>query len=309
MYPAVNELTVSPVECGLKCQFAAMASHCEIVLCDLSISFPELEVIAKKCAQEINRIEKKYSRYDPKSILSSINSSSGVQAQRIDQETFELLEFSSNLYKTSQGLFDITSGVLRKAWDFKKGVLPTMAQVEELLPLIGWPRIEYDSKHIFLPIKCMEIDFGGFGKEYAADRAAKILLDSNIKSGYINLAGDIRVIGPKINAQPWQMGIQNPRDPSKLIASIPIHSGALTTSGDYERFFIANKKRYCHIIRPDTGQPVNFWQSVSVLAPLAIVAGSCSTIAMLMQYDGLAYLNQTGFSFLAIDSDGQFHKK
>ncbi len=309
MSQVVNNFKTSPTDFGLKCQFEAMASHCEIVVNDLSMAFSDMEAIAKNCAQEIKRIEKKYSRYDTDSILSRINAASGVHAQAIDQETFELLQFSGELYKTSQGLFDITSGVLRRAWDFKKGMPPTNTQIEELLALVGWSRVEYDPKQIFLQYKGMEIDFGGFGKEYAADRASKILLEAHIKSGYVNLAGDIRVIGPKINGDPWLMGIQNPRDASKLIASIPIHTGALTTSGDYERFFISNGKRYCHIIRPDTGQPVNHWQSVSVLAPLAIVAGSCSTIAMLMQQEGLAHLNQSGFSFLAIDNDGQFHSQ
>ena len=288
MSQVVNNFKTSPTDFGLKCQFEVMASHCEIVVNDLSMAFSDMAAIAKNCAQEIKRIEKKYSRYDTDSILSRINAASGVHALAIDQETFELLQFSGELYKTSQGLFDITSGVLRRAWDFKKGVPPTNAQIEELLALVGWSRVEYDPKQIFLQYKGME---------------------AHIKSGYVNLAGDIRVIGPKINGDPWLMGIQNPRDASKLIASIPIHTGALTTSGDYERFFISNGKRYCHIIRPDTGQPVNHWQSVSVLAPLAIVAGSCSTIAMLMHQEGLAHLNQSGFSFLAIDNDGQFNSQ
>ena len=105
------------------------------------------------------------------------------------------------------------------------------------------------------------------------------------------------------------MGIQHPRLSDQLIASLPIHFGALATSGDYERFFIHDHLRYCHILRPDTGYPVNCWQSVSVLAPLTIVAGSCSTIAMLKQNEGLDYLDKTGCSYLAIDHLGQFHKK
>lgn len=309
MHDPIDNFKIWPIAFGLKSQFEAMASQCEIVVHDASIGFEHLETIAKKCIREIKRIEKKYSRYLPHSVITLINQSSGLQQHPIDRETFELLSFSDELFKSSQGLFDITSGILRKAWNFKKGKVPDQKTIEKLLPLISWPKVVYDQDHIFLPLKSMEIDFGGFGKEYAADRAAKILIAENIKSGYVNLAGDIRVIGPKLDGEPWSMGIQHPRLSDQLIASIPIHFGALATSGDYERFFIHDHLRYCHILRPDTGYPVNCLQSVSVLAPLTIVAGSCSTIAMLKQKEGLDYLDQTGCSYLAIDHLGQFHKK
>ena len=309
MHPTFEDFKIWTIPLGLKCQFLAMASQCEIVLHDSSMSFKDLEIIAKKCFQEIKRIERKYSRYVPDSVIGHINQSSGKKAQPIDLETYELLSFANELFQNSQGLFDITSGILRKAWNFKQGIVPDQKKIAKLLPLISWSLVDYSQENVFLPIKDMEIDFGGFGKEYAADRVAKILTQEHIKSGYVNLAGDIKVVGPKLDGESWQMGIQHPRINDKLIASIPIHLGALATSGDYERFFIQDNHRYCHILRPDTGCPVNYWQSVSVLAPLTIVAGSCSTIAMLMQKDALNYLDNTGFSYLAIDKDGQFYKK
>ena len=191
MHDPINSFKIWPIAFGLKSQFEAMASQCEMVVHDSSISFQQLETIAKKCIQEIKRIEKKYSRYLPHSVISLINQSSGLQQHPIDRETFELLSFSDELFKSSQGLFDITSGILRKAWNFKQGKVPDQETIEKLLPLISWPKVAYDQDHIFLPLKHMEIDFGGFGKEYAADRAAKILIAENIKSGYVNLAGDI----------------------------------------------------------------------------------------------------------------------
>jgi thiamine biosynthesis lipoprotein len=118
----------------------------------------------------------------------------------------------------------------------------------------------------------------------------------------------MRVIGPKPDGTPWMVGIQDPRKKDGVIATIPIERGALATSGDYERYFELDGKRYCHVIDPRTAQPVTYWSSVSVLAPVAIAAGSCSTIAMLKQADGLAFLAASGWSYLAIDQQGEMHR-
>jgi thiamine biosynthesis lipoprotein len=154
----------------------------------------------------------------------------------------------------------------------------------------------------------MELDFGGFGKEYAADRGAEVLLALGVRHGYVNLAGDLRVIGPRPDGAPWTVGIQHPREAGGIVASIALQGGALATSGDYERFFEHNGRRYCHVLDPRTGQCATHWQSVSVLAPQAIVAGAVSTIAMLKQERGLAYLQASGFDFLAIDHKGAVYR-
>jgi thiamine biosynthesis lipoprotein len=153
----------------------------------------------------------------------------------------------------------------------------------------------------------MQIDFGGIGKEYAADAAANVLIDCGAAHGYVNLAGDIRVVGPRSDGESWVIGIRDPRRSDGLIASIPVSSGAIATSGDYERFFEQAGRRYCHVINPVTGYPVSFWRSVTVLAPLATTAGSCTTIAMLREQDGLAYLKETGFKYLAVDQSGRLY--
>ena len=155
----------------------------------------------------------------------------------------------------------------------------------------------------------MEIDFGGFGKEYAADRAAAALLAQGIESGYVNLSGDVHVLGPKADGAPWGIGIQHPRDPRKVIATIPVHRGGLATSGDYERYFEQDGKRYCHILNPHTGMPVNHWQSVSVLASTTLTAGSLCTIAMLKEADALSFLEQAGAVYLALDAQGQAYRR
>jgi thiamine biosynthesis lipoprotein len=283
--------------------FEAMASRCEIRL-----SAPDLQtanLLAQQAIAEVRRIEMKYSRYRPDSIVSRINAAAGDVAVDCDSETAALLAYAEALYGASDGLFDITSGVLRRAWDFRNPKIPKPEVLEPLLALVGWNKVELGTAAIFLRKPGMEIDFGGFGKEYAADRAAALLMEVGVRHGYVNLGGDMRFIGPQMNGRPWSIGIQDPRDPDSVVASIPVSQGALTTSGDYERFFEMDGQRYCHILDPRSGMPVRFWRSVSVLAPMAIAAGSCSTIAMLKQQDGLGFLNASDMAYLAVNDQVQ----
>ena len=286
--------------------FQAMAARNEVVLA--AASEASARAHADAAIAEVARIEAAYSRYRASSIVSRINAAAGqAQAVAVDDETWSLLEHADALYQHSGGLFDITSGVLRRVWDFKAGVPPSAAALAEVLPLIDWPSVQRDGRSVRLPQAGMELDFGGFGKEYAADRAGTLLQTRGVQHGYVNLAGDMRVIGPRPDGTPWRMGIQHPRDANALIAHLPVAQGGLATSGDYERYFEHGGQRYCHVLNPHTGMPVNFWQSVSVLAPLAVMAGTCSTIAMLMQAQALEFLDAAGVSYLAIDALGAVH--
>ena len=289
---------------GIKIRFSAMAGPCELVL-EGQQSEDELRSIANEAISEVKRIEIKFSRYDPTSIVSRINSNSGTEPTPIDEETLQLFNFAQQLFFSSQGMFDITSGVLREVWSFKEKTIPNPNELAKKLALIGWNHVELGQNTVLLKQKGMQIDFGGFGKEYASDRAAAVLKTKGIKHGYINLSGDIFVLGPKSGGEAWVMGIKDPRKENAIFASIPIHQGALATSGDYERFFEVDGQRFCHILNPKTGMPVAEWQSISVLAPLTTAAGSASTIAMLLGAQAIPYLKDTGFSYLAIDSRGE----
>ena len=287
--------------------FEAMASRCE-----LRLALPpgaDGAALAQVAIDEVRRIERTFSRYRADSIVARINAAAGQDAVACDDETNALLDYAAVLHSNSGGLFDITSGVLRRAWDFRRPVVPAQAALDALLPLVGWRHVERAGGKVRLAQTGMEIDFGGFGKEYAADRAAALLLAAGVRHGYVNLGGDLRIIGPQPDGAPWSIGVQDPRDSGKLAAAIPIASGALATSGDYERFVDVAGRRYCHVLDPRSGMPVSHWRSVSVLGPLAIAAGSCSTIAMLMQEDGLAFLDQSGMAYLAIDQQGQCFRK
>lgn len=253
---------------------------------------------------EVLRIEAKYSRYREDSIVSRINAAAGNGTPvEVDNETAGLLDYAAAVHEQSDGLFDITSGVLRKAWDFKARRVPGQSEIDALLPLIGWPKVQWDKPHIALPLTGMQVDFGGFGKEYAADRAAAVLLVQGIRHGLVELGGDIRVVGPHPDGSPWQIGIRHPRKPDTAIATIPLHRGALATSGDYERYFEQDGRRYSHLLDPKSGWPMpDGFASISVVADQCLIAGSLTTAASLKGGDGGRWLESMDVPHLAVDA-------
>jgi len=284
-----------------------MASRCEVRL-----HAPDATAAgawAEAAIAEVRRIEAKFSRYRDDSITTAINRAAGQDAVEVDDETAHLLNFGAALYAQSDGRFDLTSGVLRRAWDFKAGRVPAQRDLDALLPLLGWSQVQWRDRSIRLPRAGMEIDFGGIGKEYAADRAAAALVEHGGRSGFVNLGGDVRVIGPAPDGTPWRIAVQHPRGQAgEILAHLDVASGALATSGDYERYFIVDGRRYCHLLDPRSGWPVTAWQSVSVVAPLAVAAGACATIAMLHDFDGaLVFLRGQGVRYLAVDAAGRHH--
>jgi FAD:protein FMN transferase len=288
----------------LVAEFEAMASRCTIHIDDEDSVATQQAVSA--AIAEVKRIEQKFSRYTENSIIARINRESGNGVWiDVDDETRQLLDFAHSLWEGSDGLFDITSGVLRRAWNFREPRIPTEDEIATLLPLIDWRLVERGDQRIRLARLGMEIDFGGFGKEYAADCAANVLRRTGFANGFVNLGGDIAALGPRRDGRAWSIGIQHPREEASMIASIEIASGALATSGDYERFFESQGKRYCHILNPCTGMPVSHWQSVSVLAPVCTAAGAIATIAMLREAKALDLLEIEASAYLAIRHDGE----
>ena len=303
-------MTVAAEE-GRALRFAAMAGEGEVRI----VGLPEAaaSVLLEAAAAEVRRIEAKYSRYREDSVVSRINAAAGSRDTiEVDAETAGLLAFGASLHAQSEGRFDLTSGILRRAWDFRSGRLPDAAQLASLCARIGWSRVHWQPGEgggaIALPEAGMELDFGGIGKEYAADRAAGLLIAAGVPGGYVNLAGDLRVIGPRGDGRGWLLGIQHPRRPASAIASVELRDGALATSGDYERYLEVGGRRYCHILDPRSGWPMQHWQSVSVIAPVCIAAGALSTIAMLMGEGAIAFLDAQRVRYLAIDASGMIHR-
>lgn len=260
---------------------------------------------AAEAIAEVTRIEAKYSRYRPGSVVSRINAGAGASAVEIDAETSGLLAYADACFLQSGGLFDATSGVLRGAWRFDEPRVPDDAEIAPLLRLVGWGRVELGEARVRLPERGMELDFGGFGKEYAVDRAAAVLREAGVESALVNLAGDLMILGPQPDGSAWRVGIRHPRREGALIATLPVASGALATSGDYERFIEVDGVRHCHVLDPRTGRSARGFRSVTVHAANCLVAGSASTIAMLKGRDsGLAWLRSLGLPHFCVLDDG-----
>ncbi|MEL6367727.1 MAG: FAD:protein FMN transferase [Pseudomonadota bacterium] len=274
--------------------------------CELQLYLPaskQSEAIFRELIGEVNRLEEKYSRYKQTSVISAINAAAGRGAPTIiDAETAQLFDYADALYVQSDGMFDITSGVLRQAWDFRSGQLPSDAAIDDTLPLIGWRKVARGPDHIYLPRAGMQVDFGGFAKEYAVDVVTTRCLDLGVEHGIVNLGGDVRVVGPHPDGSPWRVGIQHPRSSDETIAVVELDQGAVATSGDYERFMVVDGKRYCHLLDPRTGRSLqSSLASVSVLANNCLVAGSFSTLAMLQSEAADEWLLSSGLPHLTVD--------
>ncbi len=285
-------------ESSYSISFNAMASPCEILIQtkDENLACKLGEVITN----EVWRIEDKYSRYNQSGICSLINQNAGKKTA-IDHETFLLLTFAQQCFELSDGLFDITSGILRKVWYFDgSSNLPSKKQVNKVIQSVGWKKLSFDQHQIHLNPD-MEVDFGGIGKEYAVDRCillAKKLTDTPV---LVNLGGDLAVTSARNNNQAWHVAIEHPdfdstttkqRSKKNQDMIVSLYSGALATSGDARKFLMKNGQRYGHILNAKTGWPiVKAPRSITVVAPQCVQAGILATLALLQGEKAEKFLN------------------
>jgi thiamine biosynthesis lipoprotein len=284
--------------------FRAMGSPCELRLYGTDAA---VEAAAETAISEVRRLEAKYSRYRDDSLTARIVAQAGNPAGiEVDDETAALLDYAEAAWRKSEGRFDITSGVLRRAWNWKSGALPSQAQIDALLPLIGFGRLHWQRPVLCLPTAGMELDFGGFVKEYAADRAAESCRAAGIAQGLVDLGGDLAVIGPHPDGSGWRVGIRDPRAPARALASVELRSGGIASSGDYERGMSVGGRRYSHILDPRTGWPARGPSAVTVVAPRCLIAGTASTVAMLHTPEAAPrFLRGLGFAYLCVDPTGR----
>ena len=278
-----------------KGKFRCMASPCEVLI-DSEDTGLVHEIIACAVA-EATRIEHKFSRYRDDNPIYQINHTAD-QFVDLDDETERLIAFAFECYALSEGLFDITSGILRKIWRFDgKHSIPTQKQVDEILPFIGLNRATHENKRLKLPAG-MQIDLGGIGKEYAVDRIAGLLRDQFEPGILVNLGGDIAITRVRQGGDDWHIGIEDPNRSQQASSSLKISRGAIATSGDARRCIIHRGKRYGHIINPKTGWPtIDSPRSVTVIAGTCTDAGIIATLAMLQGKYAEDFLEQQGVRF------------
>ena len=269
-----------------------MGSPCEV---RFDADDPEaVQIFGRLAEAEVARIESAYSRYRPDSLLSKVNRSHGA-AVEVTPEMAALLAYAQECHVMSDGLFDISCGVLRELWTFDgSGNVPTPDAVTALLPRIGWNKIAFSGTHITIP-SGMEVDFGGLGKEYAVDRVIMLLTSKTDCPVLVNFGGDLRVSGPRRDGSAWRIAIEGVDPGEDSQGLIEIRNGALTTSGDARRFLLKDGVRYSHILNPKTGWPVeNPPRAVTVAAATCMEAGILSTLAMANGAEAEAFLKAEG---------------
>ena len=291
----------------LRHRFSAMGCPCE-----LAIYLPQglertrgvkRKAIIDIALGEIERLEQQYSHYRAESGIKRLQRLARLPwGATPDSETRTMLDFSQVLFNGSGGRFDITAGALTQLWE-QADHLPTAAEIRQAQRLCGWHRVYWDGQRLKLPTG-MRLNLGGVVKEYAADRTALVLKRHGIQHGYVDLGGDLHVLGPHPDGRPWAVGIRHPRQPGAA-ARIELTTGGLATSGDYERSRRLGGRDCSHLIDARRGTPVEGLAAVSVLAHSCLVAGGIATVAMLLQpAAGLALLRDSGLKWYA--HDGRF---
>lgn len=256
------------------------------------------------------RFEERYSRYRESSIVSKINRCAGKEWVEIDEEFEAMLRLCDDLHFMTHGILDPTALPLIQLWDFKnRSDLPSELDVARAMEHVGWEKVERRRGAVYLPYQGMALDFGGFGKEYAADQILKIAVDHGIGSCLVDLGKDLCVLGKPPKKDFWNIALEDPRTPGKAWIRLACVEGGIATSGDYRRFFEIQGKRYGHIIDPRSGRPVtNEILSVSVLANSCLEAGMLSTASFVLgQDDGMDLVESTaGASACFVREDGIF---
>jgi thiamine biosynthesis lipoprotein len=278
-----------------RAEFAAMGSPCEL-LCETDDEGLAWR-LARHACREAGRIDQKFSRYLTGTVIHALHASRG-QPFKLDDETARLIDYGAELWKLSEGAFDLTSGVLRHAWNFDEGPIKVDTQrIPELLERIGWQRVRWEPPFLTLP-EGMEIDLGGIGKEYAVDRVADWAVEQTQCPVLVNFGGDLRCTGTAPKNGAWHVGIESIEKIGEATKRIELKSGALATSGDARRHIEINGKRYGHIFDARTGWPApDTPRSTTVAAGTCSQAGSYSTLAMLQGVMAEAFLESEGVQY------------
>jgi thiamine biosynthesis lipoprotein len=242
--------------------------------------------------KELVRIDSLLNRYSEKSLVSELNRSLRVRAP---QDIVYLFGLSDSISRLTDGLFDISVAPLVQLWGFyrKELKIPDTAQIVQTKELVDFERIAIRNDSISIP-QGMIIDLGGIAQGYAADRVAGILREHRVTSALINVGGEIVAIGRSLKGRPWRIGIRHPRAEG-IIETVELEDRALSTSGDYEKYFMINNRRYPHIINPKTGFPALEFVSITVFAEKAALADAIATATAIMgPVNGLKFLDSLG---------------
>jgi len=263
---------------------------------------------------EIERVDRLMSTYKQDSQLSEINRQAGIRPVKVDPEVMQAVKDALEVSRMTAGGFDPTVGPLVRLWGIghEGARVPAPDEIKKALAVVNYKDVAVDAgaSTVYLTRKGMYLDLGGSAKGYASDRAVDVLKSKGIKGGIVAVAGDVRLFGSRSDSRPWGVGIQHPRDKGGLLAKLELTDAAVSTSGDYERFFIKDHTRYHHIFDPSTGYPAKGLMSLTVVAKEASLADPLTTGLFVLGPDkAYAFANaHPEFSVLMVTSKGEILK-
>jgi thiamine biosynthesis lipoprotein len=259
---------------------------------------------------EMHRIDAAMSPYKPESELSRINREAAQKPVAISREMFDLIERSIEFSKLSNGAFDITFSSVGYLYDYRKHIKPSDEEIARALPGINYRHLELDRNHrtIRFARPGVRIDLGGIAKGYAVDNGIAILRKRGVTNALVSAGGDSRLLGDR-RGRPWNVGVRDPRRRGELAAMLPLENVAISTSGDYERYFEEDGVRYHHIINPRTGKSASGVHSVTVIGPDGITTeGLTKSVFIMGPKAGLELTeSQKGVEAVVIDAEGRLH--
>ncbi|MET0072178.1 MAG: FAD:protein FMN transferase [Candidatus Thiodiazotropha sp.] len=266
------------------------------------------EAAVQAVMDEFRRLDRKLSPYIDSSELSLVNRMASLEPLVISEEFYRLIETSLEYSELTEGAFDISFASIGHRYDYRKGIKPTDSLIDRTLPLIDYRniRLDADKGSVFFEKKGVRIDLGGIAKGYAVDRGIELLRQRGIQHALISAGGDSRLLGDH-RGRPWHIGVQAPRDKQRMAAMLPLVDSAISTSGDYERFFERDGVRYHHIISPKTGRSAATLQSVTIIGPNATRTDALSTSVFVLGVEkGMALINRLeDVDGVIIDGDGE----
>lgn len=266
---------------------------------------------AVKLAREI---EANTSRFKAESDVSKINANAGVAAVTVHGDTLYLVQTSLDYARATNGAFDITVAPISELWGFysQKYRVPSSEEIKNILPLVDYTKVQVDPANstVMLADRGMQIDLGGITKGYAVQQMYNLLKRRGVKHALINFGGAVGALGRRADGKEWVVGIKHPRaGGGELVGELQVENAFVNTSGDYERYFIRDGKRYYHIFDPATGYQPTGAISATIVGPNAMVADILSKVPMVMgPQKGLEYMKtQAGFDALVIGSAGNIY--
>jgi len=269
----------------------------------------EGEAAIDAAMDELKRLDRMLSLYKDESEITQVNRAAGKHSVRVSPEMIEVVEAAIEASRLTNGVFDITVGPLVVLWQMrlKEGTVPSDVEINRVKRLVNYRNIVVDRKAstVFLQVQGMIMDLGGM-KGYTADRAAAVLKERGIKDALVAVAGDIWALGRRQDGKPWRIGVQHPRDPDKTITVLDLSDRYVSTSGDYERFVILEKKRYHHIIDPRTGKPSKGVISATLIGSKgALIDPLAKAPFILGPAEGLRILRAAGAEAIIVDEQGK----